>query len=180
MTGEYSNFWTEHVPRESTAVQLAELLDGIAGSLEDCKDFMLGEVGTNTRMARLPVDALEQVLRDTRGRIAADQLYNWLGMFSDNGLRVLDRDIVSLRFRLEWDAEALKALIAHAVRDLSRQRRRLLGFGRSPPVRGAPLPLRPLVHREGARGRGTRSRIVLSARTIRLCHGQAAGEWFDR
>ena len=115
MTGEYSNFWTEHVPRESTAVQLAELLDGIAGSLEDCKDFMLGEVGTNTRMARLPVDALEQVLRDTRGRIAADQLYNWLGMFSDNGLRVLDRDIVSLRFRLEWDAEALKTLIAHAV-----------------------------------------------------------------
>ena len=113
--GEYSNFWTEHVRRESTPEQLAELLDGIAGSLEDCKDFMLGEVGTNTRMARLPVEALEQVLRDTRGRVAADRLYNWLGMFSDNGFRVLDREIESLRFQLEWDAEALKALIAHAV-----------------------------------------------------------------
>ena len=36
-------------------------------------------------------------------------------MFSDNGFPVLDRDIVSLRFQLEWDAEALKALIAYAV-----------------------------------------------------------------
>ena len=115
MIGEYSRFWTEHVRRESTPEQLAELLDGIAGSLKDCKGFMLGEVGTNTRMARLPVEVLEQVLRDTRGRVAADRIYNWLGMFSDNGLRGLDRDIVSLRFRLEWDAEALKALIAHAV-----------------------------------------------------------------
>ena len=114
-TGEYSRFWTEHVLRESTPEQLAELLDGIAGSIEDCKGFMLDEVGTNTRMGRLPVEALEQVLRDTRGRVAANRLYNWLGMFSDNGFRVLERDIESVRFRLEWDAEALKALIAHAV-----------------------------------------------------------------
>ena len=115
MIGEYSKFWTEHVRRESTPEQLAELLDGIAGSLEDCKGFMLGEVGTNTAMARLPVEALEQVLRDIRGRVAADRLYNWLDMFSDKGFRVLDRDIGSLRFRLERDTEGLKALIAHAV-----------------------------------------------------------------
>ena len=114
-SGEYSKFWTDHVRRESTPEQLAELLDGIAGSLEDCKDFMSGEVGTNTRLARLPVEALEQVLRDTRGRVAADRLYNWLGMFSDNGLQVLDRDIAIVRSHLGWDAEALKALIIHAV-----------------------------------------------------------------
>ena len=76
---------------------------------------MVGKVGTNTRMARLPVEALEQVLRDREGRVATDRLYNWLGMFSDNGCRVLDRDILILRFGLEWDAEALKALIAYAV-----------------------------------------------------------------
>ena len=115
MIGEYSRFWTEHVRRESTPEQLAELLDGIAGSLEDCKGFMLGEVGTNTAMAQLPVEALEQVLRDIRGRVAADRLFNWLDMFSDKGFRVLDRDIGSLRFRLERDTEGLKALIAHAV-----------------------------------------------------------------
>ena len=66
-------------------------------------------------MARMPVEALEQVLRDARGRIAADRLYNWLGVFSDNGCDVLDGDVTSLRFGLEWDAEALKALIAYAV-----------------------------------------------------------------
>ena len=111
--GEYSKFWTDHVCRKSTPEQLAELLDGIVASLEDCRAFMTGEVGTNTGMWQLPVEALDQVLRDTRGRVAADRLYNWLGMFSDNGFRV--RDIVSLRFRLEWDAGTLKALIAHAV-----------------------------------------------------------------
>ena len=58
---------------------------------------------------------MDQVLRDTRGRVAPDRLYNWLGMFSDSGFQLLDRDIVSFRSRLEWDAEALKALIAHAV-----------------------------------------------------------------
>ena len=113
--GEYSRFWTDHVRRASTPEQLAELLDGIAASLEDCRTFMTGKVGTYTRMARLPVEALEQVLRDTRGRVAPDRLYNWLGMFSDSGFQVLDRDIVSLRCGLTWDAETLKALIAHAV-----------------------------------------------------------------
>ena len=113
--GEYSRFWTNHVRRNSTPEQLAELLDGIAASFEDCRTFMTGDVGTYTGMARLPVEVLDQVLRDTRGGVAPDQLYNWLGMFSDNGLQVLDRDIVSLRAQLEWDAEALKALIAHAV-----------------------------------------------------------------
>ena len=114
-TGDYSKFWTDHVPRESAPEQLAELLDGIAASPEDFRTFMTGKVGTYTRMARLPVEVLEQVLRDTRGCVAPDRLYNWLGMFSDSGVQVLDRDIVSLRFSLEWDAEALKALIAHAV-----------------------------------------------------------------
>ena len=115
MMGEYSKFWTDHVPRESRPEQLGELLDGIAANPEICKAFMLDEVGTSTRMARLPVEVLRRVLRDRQGRVATDQLYNWLGMFSDNGLKVVDQDIASLRFALAWDAKALKALIAHAV-----------------------------------------------------------------
>ena len=113
--GEYSRFWTNHVLRKSSPEQLAELLDEIAANFKDFKVFMAGEVGTNTRMGRLPVEALEQVLRDREGRVATERLYNWLGMFLDNGFRLLDRDIASLRFYLEWDAEALKALIAHAI-----------------------------------------------------------------
>ena len=115
MMGEYSKFWTEHVPRESTPEQLAELLDGIAAKIEECKDFMSGEGGKLTRMARLPVEALDEVMRPTQGRIATDRLYNWLGFFSANGYQLLDRDIARIRFDLEWDSLALKALIAHAV-----------------------------------------------------------------
>ena len=137
--GEYSRFWTDHVPRASTPEQLAELLDGIAASLEDCRTFMTGKVGTYTRMARLPVEALEQVLRDTRGRVAPDRLYNWLGMFSDNGLQVLDRDIVSLRFWLGMGRGGTEGPHRPRRRHLSRQRRRLRGCGRPPPVRGTPF-----------------------------------------
>ena len=75
--------------RESSPEQLAELLDEIAANFKDFKVFMAGEVGTNTRMGRLPVEALEQVLRDREGRVATERLYNWLGMFLDNGFRLL-------------------------------------------------------------------------------------------
>ena len=76
---------------------------------------MSGEIGTMTGMARLPIEALDRVLRDSWGPVAAARLYSWLGMFSDDGFRVLERDVASVRFRLEWDAEALKDLIAHGV-----------------------------------------------------------------
>lgn len=115
MAGEYSRFWTKHVRRESTQEQLAELLDGIAASFEICRGFMSGEVGRYTRMARLPVEALEEAIRPRRGRIAVDRLYRWLGIFSGNGCEPLEREIARLRFYLEWDAEVLKGLIAHAV-----------------------------------------------------------------
>ena len=113
--GDYSRFWTQHLLRESSSEQLAELLDGIAANFEECKAFMVGELGTVTGMARLPVEALDQVLRNREGRVATERLYNWLGMFSENGFRVLDRDIASLQFDLSWDQEALEALIVYAI-----------------------------------------------------------------
>ena len=115
MMGEYTKFWTEHVRRESTAEQLAKFLDAIAENRGDFRKFMSGGVGNNTRMARLPVEVLEEVLRPGLGRIAADRLYNWLGIFSGDGCRVLERDIARLRFNLEWDEKALNGLIAYAV-----------------------------------------------------------------
>ena len=35
--GEYSRFWTDHVPRESRPEQLAELLDGITANFEELR-----------------------------------------------------------------------------------------------------------------------------------------------
>ena len=114
-TGEYANFWTWHVPKASTPEQLADLLDGIATRFEDYRPFMVGQVGTYTRMGQLPVELLEKVVRATRGSITADRLYEWLGVVSDPGLRVAERDKAFVRFDLQWNTDTLKALIAHGV-----------------------------------------------------------------
>ena len=118
VTGEYTKFWTEHVPRESTPEQLADLLDGIAQRFTEYRPFMVGDVGLYTRLGRLPVELLNRVLRPARGErgnVAADRLYEWLGVVSDPGLRLPERDKTLLRFDLEWTADTLQALIAYGV-----------------------------------------------------------------
>ena len=118
MTGEYADFWTEHVPRKSTPEQLADLLDCIAERFAEYRSFMVSDVGQCTRLGYLPMELLNRVLRETRHgsvSVAADRLYEWLGVVSDPGLRRPDRDKSSLRFDLEWNADSLKALIAHGV-----------------------------------------------------------------
>ena len=39
--GEYVGFWMDHVPKESTPEQLADLLDGIAARFEDYRPFLV-------------------------------------------------------------------------------------------------------------------------------------------
>ena len=114
-SGEYSRFWTEHVVRQSTPEQLAELLDALVANSDRFKSFMQGEAGRFTRMARLPVESLDRFLRDARGDVEAHRLYNWLRLFSDRGFETLDRDTVSLQLGLLRNRETLKTLIAHGV-----------------------------------------------------------------
>ena len=115
MTGEYAEFWTRHVPEESTPEQLADLLDGIADRFAEYRPFMVGEVGRYTRLSQLPVELLNRVLRETRGSVAANRLYEWLGLVSDPGLRLPESEAGRLRFELEWNADTLKDLITHGV-----------------------------------------------------------------
>ena len=120
MTGEYANFWTEHLPKESTPEQLADLLDGIAERFAEYRPFMVGDVGLYTRLGQLPVELLIRVLRETRwsnlGKsVTADRLYEWLGVVSDPGLAVPEWQRSSVGFDLRWDSDALKELIAHGV-----------------------------------------------------------------
>ena len=117
---EYVNFWTQHVPKESTPEQLADLLDGIAERFAEYRPFMVGDVDLYTRLGQLPVELLMQVLREPRWRnhdrsVAADRLYTWLGVVSDPGLGVPEWQRARIRFDLEWNSDALKALIAHGV-----------------------------------------------------------------
>ena len=76
---------------------------------------MVSEVGRDTRFGQLPVELLNRVLRETRGSVAADRLYEWLGVVSDPGLRWPERETARVRFELERNADTLKDLITHGV-----------------------------------------------------------------
>ena len=115
---EYLDFWTQHVSKESTAEQLAELLDGIAARFEDYKPALVGEPGQYNRLRQLPMELLTRVLREARWcsmNVGADRLYEWLGVVSDPGLEVPAWQESSVQFDLQWSTDALKALIAHGV-----------------------------------------------------------------
>ena len=132
-TGEYTDFWTVHVPKESRPEQLAELLDGIADRFAEYRPFMVSDVGLYTRLGQLPVELLDRVLREKRwskprGSVAVDRLYEWLGVVSDPGLRMSEGQTISIRFDLEWDAEALKALIAYGVETCIRTGEECMGL----------------------------------------------------
>ena len=115
MGGEYVKFWTMHVPKASTPEQLADLLDDIAKRFAEYRPFMVGEIGGDTGLGQTPVALLHQVLRVTRGSVAADRLYDWLGVVSDPELRMPEAEAALVRFELEWNSDTLLALIAHSV-----------------------------------------------------------------
>ena len=147
---EYVNFWTEHVPKESTPEQLADLLDGIAERFAEYRPFMVGDVGLYTRLGQLPVELLMQVLRETRWRnhdrsVAADRLYAWLGVVSDPGLGVPSGKGPGSDFDLEWNSDALKALIAHCVEMCLSRGDECTDLVDRRPVRGSPAGIRQVV-----------------------------------
>ena len=113
--GEYADFWTRHVPKESTPRQLAELLDGIAARFEDYRPFMVGDGGSYSDLGQLPIELLTRVLQEMRGGIAAERLYGWLGVVSEPGLGVSEGDKLRVRFELEWNQDVPKELIAYGV-----------------------------------------------------------------
>ena len=113
--GEYADFWTRHVPKESTPDQLAELLDGMAARFESYRPFLVGETGRDTSLGKLLMELLTRVLRDMCGGIATERLYDWLGVVSDPGRRVPEREKLGVRIELEWNREVLKDLIAYGV-----------------------------------------------------------------
>ena len=118
--GEYVGFWMDHVPKESTPEQLADLLDGIAARFEDYRPFLVRVPGRYSLLGKLPMDLLTRLLREIRWRnpdesVAADRLYEWLGVVSYPGFGVPERDKALVKSDLAWNSDALKALIAHGV-----------------------------------------------------------------
>ena len=119
-SGEFAEFWTRHVPEQSTPEQMAELLDGIAERFGEYRPFMVSEVWPKPKFGQLPVELLERILidslfRNLKSSVAVDRLYEWLGVVSDPVLRSSERQIISIRSYLAGNADALKALITHGV-----------------------------------------------------------------
>ena len=153
MTGEYSRFWTSHVPGVSTPDQVGQLLDLVARRFEEYRSLMVGEVSRNTRMGVMPIELLNSTLDASRDAISVRRLLRWLKVASELRRGAPESLTVRIRFMLEWDRDKLKELFAHSVemclKDQDASQCASVDHGLvvwRPSVR-----LRPLVPREGAR-----------------------------
>ena len=175
---EYADFWTRHVPKESTLEQLADLLDGIAARFEDYRPFLVGEPSRLSRLRQLPMDLLERVLRENRRSVATDRLYEWLGVVSDPDLALAKWQTASVRFDLEWNSDVLKALIAHGVETCLRRGVECTGLVNRRLFGARPRGYGP--SGDGARRRRGKGGVLLSPGTLRLRDGWGPRRRVDR
>ena len=67
--GEYAEFWTRHLPSNSTRAQIADVLDRIASTFDDYRPFMVGEAGLNTTIGQLPLILLQQLIDESMDKL---------------------------------------------------------------------------------------------------------------
>ena len=67
--GEYAEFWTRHLPSNSTRAQNADVLDRIASTFDDYRPFMVGEAGLYTTMGQLPLILLQQLIDESMDKL---------------------------------------------------------------------------------------------------------------
>ena len=67
--GAYAEFWTRHVPSNSTRAQIADVLDRIAVRFDDYRPFMVGAAGLNTTMGQLPLILLQQLIDESMDKL---------------------------------------------------------------------------------------------------------------
>ena len=114
-TGEYSQFWTSHVPKHSTSDQLIQFLDAIVERIDDYRSFFAGEIGMYTLLGQLPIILLSRFLKMSPENVPVERLFNWLLVVSDPELRASESQFIEVRFWLGREREVLKRLIAHGV-----------------------------------------------------------------
>ena len=119
--GEYSQFWTSYAVENSSSDQLIQFLDAIVERIDDYRPFFVGEIGAHTRLGQLPIILLTRFLEPTRflkmspESSPIERLFNWLLVVSDPEFRAPESQLSRVRFRLEWEQDVLKRLIAHGV-----------------------------------------------------------------
>ena len=114
-TGEFSEFWTRHVPEQSTPDQIGYLLDLVVTRFDEYRPFMTGNVGRYTRMGVLPLELLDKLRHGYWDSVAVDRLLLWLKVASELRYGAPDSLTNSIAFQLQWNRDKLKELIAFAV-----------------------------------------------------------------
>lgn len=112
---QFLDFWTNHVPAESTDEQRAELLDTIAADFESFRSIMIGESSLHSIMGQLPAELLKFRLRGSTDDIPIEHLWVWLLLASQPDLRVLDQIGGAISVELERNEDRLKELITYGV-----------------------------------------------------------------
>lgn len=97
------------------------MLDFVTAKFEDFRPFFVPHPGRYRQLGTLPMKLMIRFLRDTPHtgsgtNVAAERLYEWLGLVSDPGLPQPESQQSRVRSDLEWNPDLLKALISHGVR----------------------------------------------------------------
>ncbi len=67
--GTYAEFWTRHLPSNSTRAQIADVLDRITSTFDDYRSFMVGEAGLYCTMGQLPLILLQQLIDESMDKL---------------------------------------------------------------------------------------------------------------
>ena len=89
---EYGSFWTHLVPRESTAEQLAQLLDGLLERQDELRAWLRSSP-RRLFPQQLPIALLSGFLKKSGDEVDCERLFDWLGLATWVG--DWDRDIAT-------------------------------------------------------------------------------------
>ena len=121
--GKYSRFWIEHVPKNSTNVQLGQFLDEIAKRFDHFRPFFVGEVGVTALLNQFPIALLESFLNTLEEEASLEcleRLFNWLAIVSIPELQTPGQRVSSIKFWMSGKQELLKKLINLGVESCSK------------------------------------------------------------
>ena len=113
--GWYCDFWNWHVPKKSTAAQLAELLDGLVEQFEQLRPVFIGSPGRSSFFRVVPIRLLRHFLEISSGNISLDRFFDWLGVASDPELRSSVEDLKFLRDWLSRNPDMQKNILETGV-----------------------------------------------------------------
>ena len=117
--GRYSQFWVEHVPKNSTNVQLGQFLDATVARFDQFRPFFVGDIGIMTFLHQFPIALLQSFLNTLKEKVSLERLFSWLAVVSIPELQTPEWRIAKIKFWISRKQELLKKLINLGVESCS-------------------------------------------------------------